>query len=487
MEPKPRSESSVAGMVASIFLILFVARVAWLWIAHVGCEKTWDDGAVQLARDVHYYSLGSPLYIDFRRPPYYAQEYGPTTPFVVKPLTRFFGSSIFACLRIGRWVTILSTFATCFAIALLAGQFSSIWAAAIAAMGFALTPVFVPWFAEFRVDMLALFFELLGLYSFSRGAGFLALVILLVAFLTKETYVGGIVAIVGLCWYRGEHARALKLAIGWVLLLGIAIGLIQRNSPFFLLNTIVAHVPLWDWSAPPRLLRSILLEMSPLVVLAALGVWQRGRRMYLVIAYTIASGCLCTLIALRWGSDHNYFLEFAATIAMMAAAGIDVTLEFFAAAPRISQTAVGAVLAVALVAPGARRGTLAVGLLLRRDLGCPQSRCNSGWDPGAFQYLANINGPILTALPDINLQMNNRVLAPEFDVLRSMRNAGLFDDSELVGMISQKKVAAIVLDSEGLSAGYNHRLFFWPRLRLAIQHNYVRVPAIGPPYVLVPK
>jgi hypothetical protein len=473
--------------VASALLLLFLARAAQLWVGHVGCEQTWDDGATQLARAVHYHARGAALYSDFRQPPYYALEYGPTIPILAAPLTRLFGPSIFACLRAGRWLTIAATFAAYVLMFVLARRFSSAPAAAIAVIGFALTPVFFPWFSEFRVDMPALLLELAGLCAFSVGGDLLALALFVLAFMTKQTYLAGIAAAVGLCWLRAAHGRALKLAAGWSILAAIGIATVQWRSPFFLLNTMASHVPLWDPAAPPQLLVGMLLAMAPLAVLAVAGLRHRTPAIDLVIAYAIAALASCGVLALRWGSDFNYFMEFAAALSLMAAAGIDLVLAATASSGRIRQAAAGVALAVILAAPAVVTKKLALRSLLVLDFRPPTQSCDTGWNPAAFLALARTDGPILTAIPDISLRLDRQVWAPEFDVLGAMQARGLFDDRELISFISHKKVAAIVLGPEGLDAEYRERSFFWPQLRAAIVRNYALAPSGSPPYLMLPK
>ena len=193
---------------------MLLARAVQLWIAHIGCEQTWDDGAVQLARGIYYYARGGPMYTDFRRPPFYALEYGPTIPALVAPLTKVVGSSVFACLRTGRALTILITVAVFLTMMALARRFSSWLGSEVAVLGFALAPVFFPTFSEFRVDMPALLSELAGLYAFSAGVELIALLAFTLAFLTKPTYVAGIAAVVGLEWWQGNRRHAVRLALG---------------------------------------------------------------------------------------------------------------------------------------------------------------------------------------------------------------------------------------------------------------------------------
>ena len=104
-----------------------------------------------------------------------------------------------------------------------------------------------------------------------------------------------------------------------------------------------------------------------------------------------------------------------------------------------------------------------------------------------MRLLARTDGPILTTLPDISLRRDGQVWAAEFDVLGSMRARGLFDDRNLIGLIANKRIPAIVLGPEGLDAEYRGRTFLWPDLRRTIEQNYT--PAASGPQLslLVPK
>jgi hypothetical protein len=480
-------EDGLSGWVATALLLVLVARAAQLWIVHIGCEQTWDDGAIQLARGIHYHALGRPIYSDFRQPPYYALEYGPTIPVLESPLTGLFGSSVFACLRTGRGLTIAITLAVWLTMIALARRFSSRQAAAIAVLGFALTPVFFPTFSEFRVDMPALLLELAGLYAFSAGLDLVALILFAAAFMTKPTYVAGIAAAAGLSLQRGERWHAVRFAAGWLVIVVTSLAVIQWSNPLYLLNTMASHVPLWDPAAPPQLLGKILLAMVPLVVLALVGLRRQAPPMNLMIAYAIAAFASCGIAALRWGSDLNYFIELAAAVSILSASGLDFMLAASRSLPRPWQAAIGVVLAVILAIPALAAKKLALRSLARLELGLPAESCDTGWNPEVFRALAKTDGPILTDLPDISLRLNGPVWAPELDVLGSMRARGLFDDSYLIGLIENRKIPAIVLGPGGLDAGYRAREFFWPRLRQAIEQNYTPVRSGVQPYWLAPK
>jgi hypothetical protein len=482
-----RPSPTATRLIAILLLFLGVARLEQLWTTHVVCELTWDDGAVQLARDIHYYALGWPMYSDLRKPPYYALEYGPTVPLVLAPLTRLFGTDVFTCLRLGRGLTIAASFAVCLMMVLIARRFSSLPAAVIAVLGFVLTGVFFQSFSEFRVDMPALFMELSGLYATSLGLYPIALVLFVAAFMTKLTYVAGIVAAVGWSWWRGKRKRSLALAVSWLVLAGCTVIFVQLGNPFYLLNTFEAHVPLWDWLAPVQLLGSVGLAMLPLLLLAVVGFRRNSSTKGLELAYACAGLALGELSALRWAGGNNYFLELAAAVAILAAPGIDVVLAASSEFSRPGQLAAGVALAAILTLPAAVTRKMSLRSLFALKFRLSADSCVMPWDFSALRLLEQVNGPILAALPNVCLRLNERVWTPEFDVLNSMRSWGLFDDRQLIEMISSKRISAIALTADGLDQKYRGRREIWPQLREAIERNYVSLNPDALPYLMVPR
>ena len=183
--------------------------------------------------------------------------------------------------------------------------------------------------------MPALLLELAGLYALSAGLDLVALILLAAAFITKPTYVAGIAAAVGLSWWQGERWHAVRFAAGWLVMVVTSLAVIQWSNPLYLLNTVVAHVPLWDPTAPPQLLGKILLAMAPLVAMALLGLRRQEPPMNLIVAYAITAFASCAIAALRWGSDLNYFIELAAAISMLSASGLDFMLARSKSLPRL--------------------------------------------------------------------------------------------------------------------------------------------------------
>jgi hypothetical protein len=71
--------------------------------------------------------------------------------------------------------------------------------------------------------------------------------------------------------------------------------------------------------------------------------------------------------------------------------------------------------------------------------------------------------------------------------LRAMFDSGRLDDRPLVDEIERRRVTAFALDWQLLDRQWQGRELFWPRLRKAILDNYVPVPGLGPPYLMIPK
>ncbi len=126
-----------------------------------------------------------------------------------------------------------------------------------------------------------------------------------------------------------------------------------------------------------------------------------------------------------------------------------------------------------------------------REVVTPSIHCDltstDPWDPHALAMLRSVDGPIVTDAAELKL-VDQRANLQWIDlmVLTSMQELGTFDDKLLLDAIRQHQIAALALDPEGLARSFRGRPLFWPRLRRAIEANYQTVPAIGPPYVMLP-
>jgi hypothetical protein len=110
------------------------------------------------------------------------------------------------------------------------------------------------------------------------------------------------------------------------------------------------------------------------------------------------------------------------------------------------------------------------------------------WDSHTLAMLRTIDGPILTDTAELNLvDARPNLQWIDLMVLASMQQIGTFDDRALIDEIQHRRIAAFALDAEGLDRNFRGRPMFWPRLRGAIEANYVAVPGDGPPLLMIPK
>jgi len=193
---------------------------------------------------------------------------------------------------------------------------------------------------------------------------------------------------------------------------------------------------------------------------------------------------------LRWGSNAYYFLLALAAVTIIASAGIDLALERMRAMRIIPQLAAGVALAVVLslgfiLAP--RAIAMSMREVLSRSIHCDVAGADP-WDRRALDILHSINGPVLTDAAELNLiDVQGNLQWIDLMVLTSMQQLGSFDDAPLLDAIRQHQIAAFALDTDGLDRSFRGRALFWPRLRRAIEANYEAVPALGPPYLMLPK
>jgi hypothetical protein len=457
-------------------LIALALRTFAEWMTRLTSPITTDYGPAQLAVHVAMYAAGAPLYRDFRTPPFIPLVYGPVVPIMTARLAPVFGSGPMAALEAGRMLTIASTIVTCAMIFLLARKMgSSSVAAIIATLAFALSPIVMRWGFGYRVDMPALACELAGITAFASGGTAIALALFVLAFFIKQGHAVGIATVVLFCWISGERRRAIILGTIWLAAVCAGTALIAARYPFYLLNTLGAvRTMSFDFIAPV-LFFGILIGGNPgLTIFTVIAFTRRRVADRLVICLAIVAVIHDAASCLRWGSNAYYFLPVLAAMAILASAGIDLALAQMRAMRLIPQLAAGG--AIALL--------IAMGLTLTRRV----EVSTEPWDPRALGMLHSIDGPILTDAAELYLvdtQPNLQWI--DLMVLTSMHELGTFDDRALIDTIRRHQIGAFALDGKGLDRSFRGRPLFWPRLRTAIETNYVALPKVGPPLLMVPK
>jgi hypothetical protein len=486
------SRFGLGETVAIVALLILAMRTTLGWLCRISMPTTWDYGPAQLAIAVDMFVRGAPLYPDFRVAPFIPLPYAPVVPSLTAKLAPMFGAGPMAALEAGRLLTMVSTIVACAMIFFLAHRIgASVAAALLAALGFMLSPIVLRWGFEYRVDMPVLACTLGGIVAFTGGATTTAIALFVVSFFIKQGHAIGIATVMLFCWTSGQRRRAITFAAIWLTAVAAGTALLAAAYPHYLLNSFGAvRTPRLDYTAPV-LFSSILIGGNlGVTILASIALTRRRATDRLMLCLLIVASLHSLASCLRWGSNAYYFLPTLAALAIIASPGIEMVLERMRALRSIPQLAAGAALASLLclgfmLAPRALKASLREVTSL--SIHCEVASANR-WDPRALDLLHSIEGPIFTDAADLNLvdsQPNLQWI--ELMVLTSMQEVETFDDAALLDAIRRHQIAAFALDADGLERNYRGRPFFWPRLRGAIEANYAAVPAVGPPYLLLPK
>jgi hypothetical protein len=418
------------------------------------------------------------LYRDFRTAPFIPLVYGPIVPWITASLAPSFGSGAMAALEAGRVITIVSTLAVCILIFALARRNRAGFpAAALATLGFVLSPIVLRWGFEYRVDMPALAFELGGIVAFVSGMAAPAIAMFAISFFIKQDHAIGIVAVTLFCWLAGERKRALTLGGLWLALVATGTAILIAIYSWYVLNTWGGvRVMRLDFGAPMLFLSVTIGGSVAVAILSIVALTRRRMTDRLMICLLGVALAHDLASCLRWGSNAYYFLPTLSVLAIVAASGIDLILERMRAMRPAPQLAAGFGLALAL-----SLGYLSAPRALTR------CHVEPAWDTQALKRLHAIEGPIVTDTAELDLvDARPNLQWIDLMVLDSMKELGTFDDAVLLVDIRAHRIAAFALDADGLDRSFRGRPLFWPSLRREIENSYTLAPGAGPPFLMLP-
>jgi len=482
----------VGAAIALAILAVLALRTLQMWTCRIAAPTTWDYGPAQLAIAVDFFRQGMRLYRDFRVAPFMPLVYGPVVPAITAMLAGAFGSGPMAALEAGRVLTIASTIAVSAMIFLFARRLGAGPAAAIlATLAFILSPIVLRWGFEYRVDMPVLACELGGIFAFAGGATVTALALFVISFFIKQAHAVGIATVVLFCWISGQRRRALALATIYLVAITVGTAILAEAYPFYMLNAFGAVRTMNLDLAAPVLFFGILIGGNVgLTLFAIVALTRRRIADRLMLCLLVVASVHDVASCLRWGSNAYYFLPTVAALSIVAGCGIDLALERMRTMRGFGQLGAGPALAL-LLSLGFILAPRAIAMNLHEVVSAPL-QCDvawaNPWDGRALNSLLSIDGPILTDTAELKLvDARPNLQWIDLMVLTSMQQLGTFDDSALLDAIRRRQVAAFALDEEGLTRSFRGRPLFWPRLREAIEANYEVAPAIGPPYLMLPK
>jgi hypothetical protein len=464
-----------------------LVRVVQSWLCRIGSRYLWDYGPGQFAWAVSRLANGGGLYSDFRTTPHLPIPYNPLAFYFAAMLSKAFGPSVMSALEAGRVETIAATAMSCVLIYMLARRAAAgRGCALIAAFAFAISHLLEPWGFAFRCDMPALACDLAGLYLFIAGFEAWSIVAFVAAFFTRQTEIAGIAAVCLFCLLDGRGRAAAVLAVAYAAAIAFGTVLLHLLLANYLLNTVLALTPIYDWRAPLDFLIRAIRGDPAIAILAATALVARRASLGLPGIFLLTAIAQAMGTSARWGSDVSYFIPALAAASVLAADGLEMLFAWARRNSRRMEIATGLAVAFA-IAISVRGGKIGFASIARGSLGCGYLRTDIRLDPAVVRALADLRGTVLTDWPDLLLR--EEAFTPDFielGVLEGMRLDGRFDDRALLAAIRAHQYSAIVLDPDLFSPTYRGRALIWPSLRDAITENYRAIPSLGPPYIMLP-
>jgi len=387
---------------------------------------------------------GAPLYQPIDSPPFTVAAYTPLYYWLAGALQLLVGSGFWS----GRLLSLAAGVATAVLLGATAGRRpGGAWVGACAgllflALGF---PGAVPWLGLYRVDLVALALSVAAVALLARRTGTRAVVAAGVlaglALLCKQTFVAALIA--GTLWHWRDWPM-LGAFLGSALLTFAlpCLALALTTGGAFVDNTVVANVNPFHPSIAAGLL-PIFLEtqwlplLLALVYLAVCRPW-RQRDARLLVLYWAASSLWLLGIA-KIGANSNYWIEFAAATAMLAARGAAWVMR----TPNLALGAagIGLVLGTAFIAPD---GVRASARMVRSGMGAGLGSARDLEFEGLVDRVRRAPGGVLAEPMDVVVLAGRPVLLEPF-IYNLRLDAGRWRPDSLVASICAGEIGLVVL------------------------------------------
>jgi hypothetical protein len=263
--------------------------------------------------------------LDILLPPYIISNYPPVFILINALLMWFSGPN----LLIGRIVVLISTIATSIVIAFLIKIFypkQGFLPSLVGASVFLISPIVLQWSAYFKIDILALFFSVFGLYIVIKKWNndnfiLLATFLFILAAYTKQTF-GLTAPLSAAIWiWTKDHLRAFKFITIYILLGLLIFGIIQIiTHGGFYFHIISGNINAFYWSNIKYFANLIYLDMNWLfyfLIIYFLIGWKYFHSYQFLFPYSILSIIVAFTIG-KTGSNVNYLLEICTALAILA-------------------------------------------------------------------------------------------------------------------------------------------------------------------------
>jgi Dolichyl-phosphate-mannose-protein mannosyltransferase len=316
----------------ALFIVLSLSLTHWhleMTARLIGEPRELEYGEAIVYAHASRLMRGEPLYQPLDHPPYTVVAYTPFYYGIAAGLQAAFGPGFVA----GRIVSCLAGLSIVVLVARITARAAGdvrpglVAILLFVALGFPGRP---PWYALYKEDLLGVALSLatialLLLGGTARSRLVLAGVLAGLAFLTKQTFLAAFLAGAIWLWIR-DRPRAGVFVASWVILVAGAVATCELLMPGFLANTVLGNIVPFNRDALLNNLRLFVTFIGGPVAVAAGYVMIRIGKVGahgadLRVLYWAAT--FLPLVGLaKIGSNHNYWIETAASSAVLASLGI---------------------------------------------------------------------------------------------------------------------------------------------------------------------
>jgi hypothetical protein len=390
---------------------------------------------------------GEPLYQPLDQPPFTVAAYTP----LYYALGALLQSTVGSGFAPGRLLSLAAGVVTALLVGVTAGRRNGgAWVGACAAvlfLGLAF-PGPVPWLGLYRVDLVGVMLSVAAVALLTRSTSPLAFVAAGVlaglAVLCKQTFVAAFLA--GTLWAWRDWPTMTKMAAfagSALLTVGIPGVLFEvTTGGAFLQNTVVAnvnpfHPAIAAGLAPIFLAAQWLPLLLALVYLVVGRPWRTSDARLLVLYWGLSGASLLGLA--KVGAGSNYWIEFAAVTAILAARG---SVSVLNSSRRVVAVAaiVGLVLLSGHTVNAAR---LAVGTI-RSDVETMSAAARQAEFNALVERVRHAPGAVLAEPMDVVVLAGRPVLLEPF-IYNLLLDAGRWQPAGLVARICNGDIALLVL------------------------------------------
>jgi hypothetical protein len=316
------------GLLLALYVGFFVVKC----VQDIRCPGTLDYEEGFVLSQAQRLSEGQVLYNDYSHYPFVYTNYPPVFIALASIGVKLFGVNFV----FGRLLAFLATLGVGVLMFALARRCKAGLAPALAAPAFFLSLNWITmWAGLMRVDTLALFLGIGGLYCVLRRGKWLipAVVLMVAATYTKQSAIAALAAGCVYLWWIGERRNAAWLAGSWAgAVLAIFLVFQTATHGWFYRHVVTANIHPW-YVDRIWLFAGSTLELCPVIIVMALASGAallagrapetdefHGRRL---LALYLGFAAVATLTVGKGGTHVNHMIEMLVAVCLVAGLGYD--------------------------------------------------------------------------------------------------------------------------------------------------------------------